>query len=405
MKKYLDINVYDAAIKRLEYIFDNFKKVYFSFSAGKDSTVMIHLALEVAKRKNKLPLNVLFIDLEAQYKATINHAADILLRKDINAYWVCLPMNLRNAVSMYQPQWVCWDEDEKDKWVREMPDHPCVINEKNLQWTWFRKGMEFEEFVVEFGQWFGNGSLTACGVGVRTDESLNRFRTIVSDKKERYNDFGWTTRIIDDVYNFYPIYDWRTEDIWTYIGKFNLSYNRIYDFMYMQGKSIHEMRICQPYGDDQRKGLNLFRQCEPETWAKIVNRVSGANFGNIYCNTFLLGNRKVILPQGHTWKSYTEFLMATLPKYEAEWYKGKFKVFIDWWGKNSFPLDEFPDKSLPKQHERLLKEDGTYYRQGPSWERLAKCIIKNDKLCKSLSFAATKRQYQKYLDLKELYGE
>jgi len=54
------VNVYDAAIKRFEYLFDNFDKVVVSFSGGKDSTVCLNLALEVAKKKNKLPLDVYF---------------------------------------------------------------------------------------------------------------------------------------------------------------------------------------------------------------------------------------------------------------------------------------------------------------------------------------------------------
>ena len=394
MKKYLSKNVYEAAIERLEFIFDHFPKVYFSVSFGKDSSVMMHLALEVARRKNKLPIHVLFIDLEAQYKCTIEHAKEMLLRDDVKAYWICLPLNLRNAVSVYQPQWVCWDPNEKEKWVREIPDYPCVISDPEY-FPFFRFGMEFEEFVVEFAKWFSQGELTACGVAIRADESLNRFRTLRNERKGRFMDKFWTTEIAENIYNFYPIYDWKTEDIWTAVGKNNWKYNKIYDLMYMQGKSIHEMRICQPYGDDQRKGLNLFRQLEPETWHKVVDRVSGANFGNIYCGTYLLGHKKVVLPKGHTWKSYTEFLLETIPKYEAEWYKQKIKVFLDWWAKHGYP-DGIPDEADPKLEAA---------KKAPSWRRIAKCILKNDKLCKSLSFGQTKHQFEKYQALREMYGE
>ncbi|MEK6809210.1 MAG: DUF3440 domain-containing protein [Nanoarchaeota archaeon] len=385
-------------MERIESVFDDFENVYFSFSAGKDSGVMVQMALEIAKKKNRLPLNVLFIDLEAQYKATIDHATEILLRDDIKAYWICLPMNLRNAVSAFQPQWICWDPKEKGKWVREMPTYDCVINDEKY-FPFFRFGMEFEEFIVEFAKWLkskNDDKKTACMVAIRADESLNRFRTIKSMKKTRYKNLGYSTKLDEGIYNFYPLYDWKTEDIWTVIGKFGWPYNKIYDFMYMQGKSIHESRICQPYGDDQRKGLDLFRKCEPETWARVVNRVSGSNFGNIYCNSFLLGNRKIILPEGHTWKSYAEFLLDTMPKYEAEWYKGKFKVFFEWWEKHGYAIDKVPDKADPKLEA---------HKKFPSWRRIVKCIMKNDKLCKSLSFGQTKYQYNKYMQLREMYGE
>jgi len=210
-------------------------------------------------------------------------------------------------------------------------------------------------------------------------------------KKERYANLGYSTKIMDNVYNFYPIYDWRTADIWTAVGKFGYKYNKIYDLMYLQGKSIHEARLCQPYGDDQRKGLELFRICEPETWFKVVERVAGANFGNLHARSILMGSHKIVKPEGHTWKSYAEFLLNTLPRYEAKWYEKKFKVFFKWWAEHGYPIDKIPDEGDPKLEAR---------RKIPSWRRIAKCILKNDKLCKSLSFTGTKNQYTKYMELK-----
>ena len=394
-KKYLNKNVYKAAIERLELIFSEFEKVYFSFSGGKDSSMLVHLAIDVAKKMKKLPVVLLFIDLEAQYRMTIEHVREMFEREETAGYWICLPFNLRNAVSVFQPHWICWDKNERDKWVRDTPQNEYVVNNEEF-FPFFYKGMEFEEFVIKFGKWFSAGEKTACCVAIRSDESLNRFRTIKSLKKITYKSLGYSTRLFDNLYNFYPIYDWKTEDIWTAVGKFGWSYNKIYDFMYMQGRSIHEARICQPYGDDQRKGLDLFRYCEPETWFKVVNRVAGANFGNIYARSFLLGTRKAILPEGFTWKTYTEFLLQTLPRYEAEWYKRKFEVFFKWWEKHGYPRDEIPDEADSHLEAR---------KKIPSWRRLAKCILKNDRLCKSLSFAQTKYQYEKYKKLKEEYGE
>ena len=76
------------------------------------------------------------------------------------------------------------------------------------------------------------------------------------------------------LWNVYPIYDWKTEDIWIYHAKTNKLYNHLYDRMHQAGLSIHQQRICQPYGDDQRKGLWLFHIIEPETWSRIVARVT-----------------------------------------------------------------------------------------------------------------------------------
>lgn len=392
-KKYLDINVYEAARRRTRKIFEDFERVYFSFSGGKDSAVMLHIAIDVAREMGRLPVHAVLIDLEGQYKTTMDFAARIFSRPEVHGYWVCLPIHLRNAVSVYQSQWVCWDPAQKDKWIRPMPDHPTVISDPSY-FPFFKHGMEFEQFVPAFGEWFTEGKLTACGVGIRSDESLNRFRTIINKKKIRHGDLGWTTRVAENLYNFYPVYDWKTEDVWIATAKFGWDYNELYDLMHMQGRTIHEMRICQPYGDDQKKGLDLFHACEPETWFRVVNRVPGANMGAIYRGDNLLGNYKVVLPEGHTWKSYTKFLLLSLPRYETEHYMKKLRVFFRWWSQHGYPSETVPDEADPKLEAK---------RKIPSWRRVVKCLMKNDRLCKSLSFAQTKYQFKDYVELHRKY--
>ena len=71
----------------------------------------------------------------------------------------------------------------------------------------------------------------------------------------------------------------------------------------------------------------MFKVLEPKTWGKVVNRVSGANFGNIYAGKKIMSSRYK-LPSGHTWKSFTEFLLNTLPRDASEHYREKFNKFI-----------------------------------------------------------------------------
>ena len=78
MKIYLDKNVYDSAIERLEYIFDEFENVIVASSGGKDSTVIFNLALQVARKKKKLPLKVMFLDQEAEWQSVIDYTKEIM---------------------------------------------------------------------------------------------------------------------------------------------------------------------------------------------------------------------------------------------------------------------------------------------------------------------------------------
>jgi len=197
-KHYSDINVFDAAKERINYVFDNFERIYISFSGGKDSTVMLHMVMSEAIKRNK-KVAVLCIDLEGQYKLTIDHIRDCYEQYSelIEPYWVCLPIHLRNAVSVFETHWKCWDKEAKKSWIRELPK--MGISDYNY-FDFFHDGMEFEEFVPLFGKWYSQGKSCACFVGIRSDESLNRYRTITSKYKKTHNDKKFTNLVVDNVY-------------------------------------------------------------------------------------------------------------------------------------------------------------------------------------------------------------
>ena len=389
----LDINVYQAAQERVKWTFDNFEKVYLSFSAGKDSTIMLHITMDEAKKRNQ-KIGLLIVDLEGQYKHTIEHIKECIKEYDewIDLYWVCLPIHLRNSVSVYEPFWTCWDKDVKENWIRELPKEG-IYDESYF--PFFSKGMEFEEFVPEFGEWYSEGKLTACLVGIRTDESLNRYRTISSKTKITLQEKQYTTLVTPNVYNVYPVYDWTTEDVWIYHAKNeNRRYNYLYELMHKAGLTISQQRICQPYGDDQRRGLWLFHIIEPETWAKVVARVNGANSGALYVNESgsINGYNKITLPENHTWESFAKLFLNSIPEISKEHYLNKIFTFISWWEQRGY------EDGIPDEAPYILEAK----RIVPSWRRVCKSLLRNDFWCKGLGFTQHKtRAYKKYLELKK----
>ena len=414
MKTYNNKDVYTAAKERIEYIFDEFEHICISFSGGKDSGTVLNMCIDEA-RKRKRKIGVLFIDLEAFYKKTIEFVERMLENnKDVlEPYWICLPMESPNSLSYLEPTWIWWDKEKEPIWVRPMPKKEYVINEENNPLDFYKKNMPFEEFIKHFGNWYGKGEKTATLVGIRTDESLNRFRAIAGTKS-MYKDKNYSTKVTKDVYNFYPIYDWSVEDIWTYNGKFQKDYNKLYDLFYKAGVSIHKMRVDEPFGNEAKAGLSMFRVIEPDTWAKVVNRVSGANFGNIYSgNKIMTAHYK--LPKNHTWKSFTFFLLDTLPPEISEHYKIKFSKFIKYWVEKGCPVSEEHIKIMEETCPDAIINTHEFSRRGKgdkevikftkvvdeipgvdnkddvlTWRRMAMCIIKNDYTCKSLSFGMTK---------------
>lgn len=389
----LDKNVYEASVERVKWTFDNFERIYLSFSAGKDSTVMLHIVMEEAKKRNQ-KIGLLIVDLEGQYKLTIEHIESCLSEYEnyIDLYWVCLPIHLRNAVSVYEPFWKCWDKERQKDWIRELPEK-SISDEKYFDF--FTDGMEFEEFVPEFGEWYSQGKLTACLVGIRTDESLNRYRTIASKTKETLKRKQYTTKVTDNVYNVYPIYDWTTEDIWIYHAKNpDKRHNELYELMHKAGLSIHQQRICQPYGDDQRRGLWLFHLIEPETWAKVVARVNGANSGALYINESgaINGYNSIKKPNNHTWESFSMLFLNSIPEQTKQHYLNKIYTFIEWWKERGY------ETGIPDEAPYILESK----KLAPSWRRVCKSLLRNDFWCKGLGFSQQKTTaYKKYLELKK----
>jgi predicted phosphoadenosine phosphosulfate sulfurtransferase len=242
-----------------------------------------------------------------------------------------------------------------------------------------------------FGEWYSQGEQTACLVGIRTDESLNRFRTLSNQRKAKWADVMWTSHVTDHVYNVYPVYDWRTEDLWTYHAlNPDRPYNPLYDLMYKAGMTIHQMRICQPYGDDQRKGLWLFHLVEPETWSRVVARVNGANAGAMYANETgnINGYRRVSKPDDHTWRSFAELLLASMPPKTQRHFDHKITTFRKWWMDRGYP------EGIPDEAPYDLEAS----RKVPSWRRIVKSLLRNDYWGKGLGFSQQRSDaYSKYL--------
>lgn len=408
MKKYLDKNVYQAFVERANYILDEFELIYLSVSGGKDSSVMVQLFNMVCEQRNR-SFDVYYVDLEAQYQGTVLHVEELKKLSCIrDFYHLCLPLNLSNANSIFQTHWTCWNTSEKDRWVREMPDD--AINISNHPFSdFFREKMEFEDFMVQFPKWLmakHNKKKVAGLVGIRTDESYNRFRSIAFGKN-LYNNKNWSTDNGKGYYSFYPIYDWRTEDIWHAVSKFDLTFNSVYEMLYKNGVSIHEQRICQPYGQDQRVSLDQWAALEPDTWTRIVNRVSGANFGNIYAKTSLLGHNGTEKPEHMSWEQYAVFLLESIGLYSPELrdhYVRKINLFFDYFREQEgVSFHQIPDEITPSEVKRLHgdRTNGKWIH----WKRIARTIEKNDFACKGLSYGLTKQDVETAKKLKNKWGK
>lgn len=418
-KHYLEESVWHATQNRIAYLFDNFQNVLVAFSGGKDSGVCLNLCYEYARAHERLDqLAIYHLDYEAQYQATTDYVSEVFNGYEgVRKFWLCLPFSAQCAVNMQQDHWTPWDTVHQKLWVRSMPDHPAVINENNVPWN-FKKEQWDYDVQNDFCSWFAqeNGS-TAAVIGIRADESLSRLSAITSRRKvNRFENSDWIVSNPDcaGLANAYPIYDWRTDDIWIANGKNGWSYNRLYDLFWKAGLNIDQMRVASPFNDCAIQTLAVYKAVEPDTWAKLLGRVNGVNFAAIYGRTTAMGWKSVKLPPGHTWKSYLEFLLSTLPKDRADAYRKKFQTSIEFWkkrggclsaktieelaGQTVFEVGEstnYKTDKLPVRFPEYPDDlDVTDFRSVPTYKRMCMCILRNDHTCKTMGFSQTKKELE-----------
>lgn len=386
-KQPLQQNVLQASTDRISWVLHNFERVCVSFSGGKDSTTMLHLTAKLARETGK-KISVLFIDWEVQFSCTIQHCENLRqCYHDVidHFYWVALPLATTNAVTQFEPEWQCWQPGVN--WVRQPPDHAITDPEF---FPFYQPGMTFEVFVHQFAEWYSQKRPVAILIGIRADESYNRFLAIASRRKERFaDDMPWTSASPGGhAWNIYPIYDWKTADIWSWFAKSQLPYNPLYNLMYQAGVPLRYMRICEPFGQEQRQGLWLYHVLEPDRWAQMCQRVSGVHSGGLYSDhdQSFYGHRKLEKPDGHSWQSYAMFLLNSMPPSTAEHYRNKIAIYLHWYIKKGLP--PIPDCQTGDVGSKDI----------PSWRRICKVLLNNDYWCRMLSFSPTKSaHYQRYL--------
>ncbi len=407
MKKYLNKNVYEAFCDRMRFIFTEFEHVYISVSGGKDSSVTIQLANEIAKEMNRT-YDVMFIDYEAQYEATITHIYELKKLSNINKFYhVALPFKANNASSVFDKFWYPWNEKDKKIWVRSLPKD--AITQHNHPFGELYNDQLFLRGMFKmFSEWYKIENKTdkvANIQGLRADESMNRFRAVAFGKN-MYKNVNYSTDNFDGVYSFYPLYDWHTEDVWAAVSRFDLPYNQVYEILFKKGMSIHEQRIAQPFGLMQMGSLNQWAYIEPETWAKLVNRVSGANFGNIYAKTKLLGHNGTSKPDHLNWEQYLVFLLESLGLYSEDLmlhYYRKIRIYFDHYIEENRikSLNEIPEEI---NKETVIREKGRENGRWIQWKRIAKCIEKNDFALTGCNYGITKKDKETMSNLKQKWG-
>ncbi|MFJ2205961.1 phosphoadenosine phosphosulfate reductase domain-containing protein [Streptomyces microflavus] len=312
-------DVYTLACERTAYVLDTHDRAFVSFSGGKDSTAVLNVTLDVLNRepalRRHLPLRVVFFDEEAIPQETEDYVRRVAQRDDVALEWYCLPVQHRNACSRRSPNWWPWAPEDKAKWCRPLP--PEAITTVPGFPTWPPE----ERLTIPNV----NGLLAppphtlATLMGIRAQESLIRAHAVrlrpVDNYIVRYKikSIDWQAAAVShgNVWKAYPVYDWRTEDVWAAARIHGWDYNKAYDLMEMAGISPSMQRCSPAFGEEPLQKIHVYAQCFPDVWARMSERVPGIGAAARYARTELYGYaKKPPKPPGQTWPDFIAHYIA-----------------------------------------------------------------------------------------------
>jgi len=299
-RAYLDETVLDAALRRIRWVYENHEHVGVNYSGGKDSTVVLGLTRIVAAELGRGPVDVLFVDQEAEWQAVIDHVREVGELPDVNLHWMQMPIRISSASSASEQWLYCWREGAE--WMREK--EPGTIHANDLG---------TETFKDIFAAWqLANYPDTSAAqlAGVRTEESPSRLLGLTTYETWKGQTWGTRPSKKREHFTWYPIYDWRLSDVWLAIHEHGWPYCSLYDTYYRYGVSPRLMRVSSLHHEGAIRQMFMLQEVEPDTWNALCRRLDGAHTaGQLNWSAFKV---EELPPMFRSWEEYPDHLLENL---------------------------------------------------------------------------------------------
>lgn len=286
------MDVVTAARARIRNIFSNGVPVYLSFSGGKDSLVLAHLVFDMIERKEISPslLTVQFIDEEAIYpciERTVLEWRKRFLMVGAKFEWYCVEVRHHNCFNELEQDesFICWDRTKEEVWVRRPPrfairKHPLLRPRVDT----------YQDFCAR---------IDADGlqlIGMRVAESYQRL-----DNFARHTTAG---RKLSAINAFFPIYDWKDNDVWLYLYQHGVQIPDVYLYLWQSGSSLRNLRVSQFFSVDTARSLVKMNEYYPDLMERVVRREPNAYLAALYWDSEMF--RRNTIRRRRAEKSKTE---------------------------------------------------------------------------------------------------
>lgn len=279
----LGTDVLDNSLARIVAAHEDGHRQVVTFSGGKDSTVVLHLALMAAEETGTLPVDVVMRDDEIMLPGTFEYCERVAQREDVRFHWLVAGQPVLNAFSRAMPYyWAFDDRLSPDQWMREPPSFAEHISDQSIDSI-----ASPERFPPPEGK-----DLIVL-MGLRTAESTYRLMGIHASK-------GWLTQVSKYGYRKgRPIFDWGDGDVWTFINDHQLDYNPAYDAFVRQGVNRAKMRIAPPaMSRHSITDLRVARSTWPQWHSRLCDRLPGVREATNYGKAAFTPTRRL----GEDWE-------------------------------------------------------------------------------------------------------